>query len=508
MRLGVADRSKFEVIPLGLELDRFLALAPEPGGPFRDELGVGPDEVLATFVGRLAPIKRVDVLLRAFARARQLGAPVRLAVVGDGEPRAELEALAASLGCAGAVTFTGYRRDLDAIVAGTDIAVLSSDNEGTPVSLIEAAAGARPMVATRAGGVPDVVAPGTGLLADRGDDEALGVALHELARDPGRRRAMGARAREHAAARYRWERLVGRMEELYERLLPSGAAGHDRAAARVAPAARVAARRRRQGARRSAGSASWAPPRGWPAATSPAGAAGRTGSRSASSARSRSHDFSELLVLWEVFVAEVYDVPGAAARTPRSSWTSAATSAPPCCGSPGAIQARGSSGYEADPATASVARRNTAQGAERRGAQRRARRDGRRDYVLADPRAKAGHRARSTGDGMSDLACRRFRWTRCSQAFDRPVDVLKLDIEGAEHPGLAAARRLDRVDDDPWPVSRRGGGVSGTRCDRSLAGLRRAPTMRRTTRAARSSPSASPRARQRLSPAAAGRAAR
>jgi glycosyltransferase involved in cell wall biosynthesis len=219
VRLGVADRSKFEVIPLGLELDRFLALAPEPGGPFRDELGIRPDEVLATFVGRLAPIKRVDVLLRAFARARQLGAPVRLAVVGDGEPRAGLEALAASLGCAGAVTFTGYRRDLDAIVAGTDIAVLSSDNEGTPVSLIEAAAGARPMVATRAGGVPDVVAPGTGLLADRGDHEALGVALHELARDPGRRRAMGARAREHAAARYRWERLVERMEELYERLL-------------------------------------------------------------------------------------------------------------------------------------------------------------------------------------------------------------------------------------------------------------------------------------------------
>jgi len=219
VRLGVADRSKFEVIPLGLELDAFLSLPLEPGGPFRDELGVAPGEVLATFVGRLAPIKRVDVLLRAFARARQLGAPVRLAIVGDGEPRSQLEALAASLGCAGAVTFTGYRRDLDAIVAGTDIAVLSSDNEGTPVSLIEAAAGARPMVATRAGGVPDVVVPGTGVLCDRGDHEALGLALVELARDPGRRRAMGARAREHAAARYRWERLVERMEGLYGRLL-------------------------------------------------------------------------------------------------------------------------------------------------------------------------------------------------------------------------------------------------------------------------------------------------
>ena len=76
VRLRIADRAKFEVIPLGLELDRFLELPVEPGGPFRDEIGVQPGEVLATFVGRLAPIKRVDVLLRAVARARELGAPV------------------------------------------------------------------------------------------------------------------------------------------------------------------------------------------------------------------------------------------------------------------------------------------------------------------------------------------------------------------------------------------------------------------------------------------------
>jgi glycosyltransferase involved in cell wall biosynthesis len=219
VRLRVADRAKFEVIPLGLELDRFLELPPEPHGPFREEAGVARGEVLATFVGRLAPIKRVDVLLRAVARARALGAPVRLAVVGDGEPRAELKTLAASLGIADAVHFAGYRRDLDAIVAGTDVAVLSSDNEGTPVSLIEAAAGARPLVATRAGGVPDVVVSGAGLLAERGDHEALALALRELAGDLARRREMGGRAREHAAARYRWELLVERMEGLYEGLL-------------------------------------------------------------------------------------------------------------------------------------------------------------------------------------------------------------------------------------------------------------------------------------------------
>ncbi|MEA2226614.1 MAG: hypothetical protein QOF04_244 [Solirubrobacteraceae bacterium] len=219
VRLGVAARSKFDVIPLGLDLDGFLALPAEPDGAFRDELGIRPGEVLATFVGRLAPIKRVDVLLRALARARELGAPLRLAVVGDGDLRAELEELAGSLGCADAVHFAGYRRDLQAIVAGTDIAVLTSDNEGTPVALIEAAAGGRPMVSTRAGGVTDVVTPGTGLLAARGDHEGIAQALTELAADRDRRLEMGARGRAHVGARYRHESLLERMTELYERLL-------------------------------------------------------------------------------------------------------------------------------------------------------------------------------------------------------------------------------------------------------------------------------------------------
>jgi glycosyltransferase involved in cell wall biosynthesis len=229
VRLGVADRSKFEVIPLGLELDRFLELPLEPGGPFREELGIGPDEVLATFVGRLAPIKRVDVLLRAVARARELGAPVRLAVVGDGEPRAALEALAGELGCAGAAHFVGYRRDLATIVSGTDIAVLTSDNEGTPVALIEAAAGGRPMVSTRAGGVADVVVPGTGLLVERGDHEGVAAALADLAGNGARRQGMGAAAREHVRERYGYATLLARMTTLYERLLAARPVAPDRA---------------------------------------------------------------------------------------------------------------------------------------------------------------------------------------------------------------------------------------------------------------------------------------
>jgi glycosyltransferase involved in cell wall biosynthesis len=97
--------------------------------------------------------------------------------------------------------------------------VLTSDNEGTPVALIEAGAGGRPMIATRAGGVPDVVVPGAGLLAERGDHEGVARGLVELAADPSRRREMGAHAREHVRGRYLAEALLDRMTELYERLL-------------------------------------------------------------------------------------------------------------------------------------------------------------------------------------------------------------------------------------------------------------------------------------------------
>jgi glycosyltransferase involved in cell wall biosynthesis len=170
------------------------------------------------------PIKRVDVLLEAFARARE-GAPLRLLLVGDGEERAALESLAHRLGIADAVSFLGYRTDLDRVQAAADIAVLSSDNEGTPVSLIEAAAAARPAVATSVGGVADVVRPETGILVPPGDADALAAAIGTLAADPELRRRLGAAARDHALARYSAERLIGDVDALYRELLSTAGRG-------------------------------------------------------------------------------------------------------------------------------------------------------------------------------------------------------------------------------------------------------------------------------------------
>jgi glycosyltransferase involved in cell wall biosynthesis len=223
VRLGVAPREKFRVVPLGLELELFATLEEGAGAGLRAELRIPDDTVLLSFVGRIVPIKRLDLLMRAFARARTDGAKVHLAVVGDGETRGGFERLASELGIAANVTFVGYRRDLPPIAAATDAAVLSSDNEGTPVSLIEAAAAGRPAIATDVGGTAEVVTPETGLLVPADDEAALAGAISWLAGAPELRRRMGQRAREHVLRRYSAERLVSDVDALYAELLASTA---------------------------------------------------------------------------------------------------------------------------------------------------------------------------------------------------------------------------------------------------------------------------------------------
>jgi glycosyltransferase involved in cell wall biosynthesis len=220
IRLDIAPPEKFRVIPVGLDLRRFANPDDAAGARFRSRVGVAGDEVLLTYVGRLVPIKRVDVALRAFARAREVGVAGRLAIVGDGECRPELERVTAELGLSDVVSFVGYMEDAAVAAAGTDIAVLSSNNEGTPVSLIEASAAGVPAAATAVGGVPDVVADGeTGLLVNREDERALAEAIARLAREPELRTRLGASARRHVLERFSSDRLVRDIEALYDELL-------------------------------------------------------------------------------------------------------------------------------------------------------------------------------------------------------------------------------------------------------------------------------------------------
>jgi glycosyltransferase involved in cell wall biosynthesis len=225
VRLGVAPREKFRLLPLGLDLDPLTAIDDRLRRQARAELGIGADDVLLLFVGRVVPIKRLDLLLEALATARRAEPRLRLALAGDGEERPRLERRAAALGVAAEVRFLGYRRELRPLFAAADVVVLSSDNEGTPVSLIEAAAAGLPAVATDVGGVREVVAEGTGTLVPRGDVAALAGALTRIAAEEGLRASLGANARERALARFGAARLIGDVDALYRELLARRGAG-------------------------------------------------------------------------------------------------------------------------------------------------------------------------------------------------------------------------------------------------------------------------------------------
>jgi glycosyltransferase involved in cell wall biosynthesis len=219
VRLGVAPPEKFRVLPLGLDLDPLAEPGEGARASSREELGVGAEEILLVFVGRIVPIKRLDLLLRALAQARESEPRLRLAVVGDGDERPALERQAAELGVAGDALFLGYRRELRPVFAAADLAVLSSDSEGTPVSLIEAAAAGLPAVATDAGGVGEVVTGDTGIVVPRGDVAALASAMVEMAADAQRRESCGRAARRRALGSYGAERLLGDIDELYRELV-------------------------------------------------------------------------------------------------------------------------------------------------------------------------------------------------------------------------------------------------------------------------------------------------
>jgi glycosyltransferase involved in cell wall biosynthesis len=221
VRLGVAGRERFRVVPLGLDLDRFADCGQGSREAARKELRVGEDEVLCTFVGRVVPIKQLDLLLEAIAEARKRDERIRLMIVGDGEQRPELEALAERLGIGAALHFAGYRGDLVPVWAASDIAVLSSANEGTPVSLIEAAAAGVPAVATDVGGVRETLAPDASIVVPAADRSALADSIAALASDPDRRARLGERARQHALAHFGAERLLADIDGVYRGLLGS-----------------------------------------------------------------------------------------------------------------------------------------------------------------------------------------------------------------------------------------------------------------------------------------------
>jgi glycosyltransferase involved in cell wall biosynthesis len=218
VNLGVANRDRFRVVRLGLDLDRDIADSAASRSSMRAELRIDTDDVLLVFVGRIVPIKRLDLLIEALAQAMPQNKHLRLAIVGDGPTRAKLEMQANSLGIGNAMRFLGYQRELALIYSAADIAVLSSANEGTPVSLIEAASAGVPAVATDVGGVREVVTSDTGIIVRPGDSAVLADAFLRMAADDSLRELAGRAAQSHALSQYRVTRLLSDIENLYREL--------------------------------------------------------------------------------------------------------------------------------------------------------------------------------------------------------------------------------------------------------------------------------------------------
>ena len=219
VELGVAPAEKFSVIRLGIDLEQ-RAGASDRRAELRTLLGVPDDVFVVGWIGRMTGIKRVPDVLESFRSLRARGVDARLCLVGDGPDRLQAEQIAHDLGIARDTFFIGYQRDVSAYYAFMDALLLPSGNEGTPVVAIEALAAERPVVATRVGGVEDVVADGVdGILCPVGDTEALASALERLAPDPALRATMGAAGRERVVPRYRVSRLVDDVDALYRELL-------------------------------------------------------------------------------------------------------------------------------------------------------------------------------------------------------------------------------------------------------------------------------------------------
>jgi len=226
----IIPEQKAHVIPLGFDLSRFYNITPEQRARFREEHAIEEDTVLVVIVGRLAPVKNHSMFLRVAEMVRKQNPKVRFMIVGDGETRIECEKQAEEKGftistpenpnAKAEIIFTSWIRDVEKVYAGADISVLTSYNEGTPVSIIESLASGVPVVSTRVGGVADIVSEGhQGFLTDVDDDHLFATRILELADSPELRKKLGTSGQKSVKDKFDYRRLVTDVANLYTKLL-------------------------------------------------------------------------------------------------------------------------------------------------------------------------------------------------------------------------------------------------------------------------------------------------
>jgi len=230
----VGRREQFEVIPLGLDLDAFSHWKSRRS-PARAEMHAPEDEMLIGIVGRLTEVKNHEMFLSAATRTKELMAAqnlstrLRFVLIGDGRLRGSLESKARELGLMDNVAFLGTRNDLENVYSALDIVALTSLNEGTPLTLIEAMANERPVIATAVGGVVDLLGPSIssgdgyticehGISVTSGDVESFARGLVRLLTDGPLRTRLSESSKDFVYVNYGKARLIRDISDLYERL--------------------------------------------------------------------------------------------------------------------------------------------------------------------------------------------------------------------------------------------------------------------------------------------------
>lgn len=222
------DGVRIEVLPNAVPRPR--PLSQEDRRKLREELGVEADACLCIGVGRLARAKNFTLLIEAFDELSRIAPTARLCIVGEGSLRPGLERRIDELGLRDRVSLLGLRRDVEALLASSDVFVSASDYEGLPLATLEAMQASLPVVATTVGDVPHVVTPETGRLVAKGDGRGLVRELAALVEDEDLRHELGQAGRRRAEARFGTEQWAARHVEIYRSLAGQGAVVEARSA--------------------------------------------------------------------------------------------------------------------------------------------------------------------------------------------------------------------------------------------------------------------------------------
>ena len=220
---NICEESKIKVIPLGFDLSRFNAAKNEFRESTREDFGISGNDVAVAIVGRLVPVKNHLLFINALGNLiKDLTVPVKVFIVGDGSERNNIEEAIKSLPKSPLlkIELTSWIQDIAKFNAGMDLICLTSNNEGTPVSLIEAQAANIPVITTDVGGVRDIVLEGeTGFIVPKNDVASLSDKMRLLIEDEKLRKKMSQNGWTFVEHKFHYTTLVKNMEEYYNSLI-------------------------------------------------------------------------------------------------------------------------------------------------------------------------------------------------------------------------------------------------------------------------------------------------